>query len=241
MSNKDQSHNRISGKDAFITCVISIILAIFISILLFIDTWFSNLLLVVILLGIVFGVYWLYKISDLEFKKMLKNQEDENKIDVIHQQPTAYFLQYQQLISNYQHLQSQSLRHLGQNAQNKLTKIEEIMQFMNEKLQQSQDESFQNEIMDIQRTLNAYLSPALQHFIDIPEFLRNRKVLDQQQTPNQIIEQQLQMIVNEFENIAESIYLNDLNQLVDHGQFLKYKLQQPDLFKMQQDISDHSA
>ena len=75
----------------------------------------------------------------------------------------------------------------------------------------------------------------------IPEFLRNRKVLDQQQTPNQIIEQQLQMIVNEFENIAESIYLNDLNQLVDHGQFLKYKLQQPDLFKMQQDISDHSA
>ena len=75
----------------------------------------------------------------------------------------------------------------------------------------------------------------------IPEFLRNRKVLDQQQTPNQIIEQQLQMIVNEFENIAESIYLNDLNQLVDHGQFLKYKLQQPDLFKTQQDISDHSA
>ncbi|MFC2996636.1 hypothetical protein ACFODO_15475 [Acinetobacter sichuanensis] len=172
---------------------------------------------------------------------MLKNQEDENKIDVIHQQPTAYFLQYQQLISNYQHLQSKSLRHLSQNAQNKLTKIEEIMQFMNEKLQQSQDESFQNEIMDIQRTLNAYLSPALQHFIDIPEFLRNRKVLDQQQTPNQIIEQQLQMIVNEFENIAESIYLNDLNQLVDHGQFLKYKLQQPDLFKTQQDISDHSA
>ncbi|WP_162626534.1 hypothetical protein [Acinetobacter sp. CFCC 10889] len=170
---------------------------------------------------------------------MQHQPEDDKAIQTVPKPPTEYFLQYQQLVLNYQYLQNTSLQHLSKNAQNKLKNIEEIMQLMNEKLQHSQDQSFQHEIMDIQRTLNAYLSPALQHFIDIPKFLRDRQVLDQQQTPNQIIEQQLQMIVDEFQSIAESIYLNDLNQLIDHGQFLKYKLQQPELFKIKQNSHEN--
>lgn len=235
MRNDNQTSNKISGKEIFITCFISVALALFIIILLVINTWFSNLIVIFMLFGTIFGVYRLYKLSNLEFEKSMQHQpEDDKAIQTVPKPPTEYFLQYQQLVLNYQYLQNTSLQHLSKNAQNKLKNIEEIMQLMNEKLQHSQDQSFQHEIMDIQRTLNAYLSPALQHFIDIPKFLRDRQVLDQQQTPNQIIEQQLQMIVDEFQNIAESIYLNDLNQLIDHGQFLKYKLQQPELFKIQQ-------
>ena len=138
---------------------------------------------------------------------------------------------YARLFQDYEKLQYESLPFLNANSRQYMADIQKIMQFIQKKFEQHADDSFKFEIIDIQRTLDAYLMPALQHFSDLPPFLRERKIIDQQ-SPSQLLEQQLAMILEEFQNISESIYLNDLNKLIDHGQYLKYKLQQPDAFNI---------
>ena len=226
---------RFSRKESLLIVGVACLLVITTIIILMINIELAYVFLIALILG---GYLWNHRFHKKNDTDVQSNSQDDKQQPVqnfaSNTHPNLYVLQYQQLFSNYQDLQNTSLQHLSKSAQNKLKNIEEIMHLMNDKLQNSQNQSFQHEIMDIQKTLNAYLSPALQHFIDLPQFLRDRQVLDHQQTPNQIIEQQLQMIVDEFQNIAESIYTNDLNQLIDHGQFLKYKLKQPELFKIQQ-------
>ena len=106
-----------------------------------------------------------------------------------------------------------------------MQEIYSIMSFMHNKIQQSQDQRFQFEISDIQRTMTAYLIPAVENYVQLPDFLREKVVNQLQLTPSQLLEQQLELIINELKNIAESIYLNDLNKLIDQGVFLKQKLQ----------------
>ena len=40
----------------------------------------------------------------------------------------------------------------------------------------------------------------------------------------------MEIILKEMKNIAESTYPNDLNELINHDQFLKYKLQHSPFF-----------
>lgn len=157
----------------------------------------------------------------------------------VRQATVNHSLPYQQLFQNYERLQQHSTSFLNIKSQYYMTEIQKIMQFIKLKMDQDSNENFKLEIIDIQRTLNAYLVPALQHFSDLPHFLRERKIIDQQ-SPSELLEQQLAMILDEFQNIAESIYLNDLNKLIDHGQYLKYKLKQQDSFRISPTAIDDS-
>lgn len=60
--------------------------------------------------------------------------------------------------------------------------------------------------------------------------LHHRNIADSNQTPHELIEQQMEIILKEMKNIAESTYPNDLNELINHDQFLKYKLQHSPFF-----------
>jgi hypothetical protein len=136
-----------------------------------------------------------------------------------------------QLLLNLSHLEQRVKPFLKPSTQNLITEIDKIMQLMSNKLDQSDTSQFKFEISDIQRTLSNYLTPALEYYCELPKFLHHRKITNSRYTPHELIELQLQIILKEMTNIAESIYQNDLNQLEDHGQFLKQKLQHSEFFK----------
>ena len=142
---------------------------------------------------------------------------------------------HEKLLQDLHALEHKAKPFLNTKSRSLMIEIDEIMQFMNQKIQQSNNNIFKFEISDIQRTMSAYLSPALEYFCGLPSFLRDRKMTDSQQTPHQLIEQQLAMILEEMKKIAESIYQNDLNQLIDHGQYLKQKLQHSPFFNTHTD------
>ncbi len=140
---------------------------------------------------------------------------------------------HQQLLQNLYLLEHKARPFLNKNARHLMIEIDDIMQLMSAKIEQSDINQLKFEISDIQRTLTHYLAPALEYYCSLPPFLHHRKIADSGYTPHELIELQLQIILEAMANIAESIYQNDLNQLVDHGQFLKQKLQYSQFFKIQ--------
>lgn len=140
-----------------------------------------------------------------------------------------------QLLNDFYALEQQSKSVLNARCRSLMIEISDIMQFMTQKIESSNSNEFKFEISDIQRTLSAYLNPTLINFRNLPSFLRNRKMDAIQKTPHELIEQQLQLILEEMKKIAESIYINNLNQIIDHSQFLKQKLQQETMFKVEID------
>lgn len=157
-------------------------------------------------------------------------------------QPTETKKQYdapihEKILLDLKQIEQKAKPLLNAKSRNLMIDIDDIMQFMSQKIKASDDHMFKFEISDIQRTLNSYLTPALAHFSSLPSFLRDRTIEHLDKTPHQLIEQQLELILEELKKIAESIYMNDLNRLVDHGQFLKQKLQQETMFKVEIDPS----
>lgn len=138
-----------------------------------------------------------------------------------------------QLLNDFYALEQQSKSVLNARCRSLMIEISDIMQFMTQKIESSNSNEFKFEISDIQRTLGTYLNPTLINFRNLPSFLRNRKIEAIQKTPHELIEQQLQLILEEMKEIAESIYINNLNQIIDHGQYLKQKLQQESFFQVQ--------
>lgn len=140
---------------------------------------------------------------------------------------------HQQLLQDLYLLEQKARPYLNKNARHLMIEIDDIMQLMSAKIEQSDINQLKFEISDIQRTLTHYLAPALEYYCSLPPFLHHRKIADSRYTPHELVELQLQIILEAMANIAESIYQNDLNQLVDHGQFLKQKLQYSQFFKIQ--------
>ena len=126
---------------------------------------------------------------------------------------------------------------LNETAWQFILEIDEILNYMREKISQSEDDVFKFELYDLKRTLTAYLYPALEAFQKLPSFLRHHQIPNIEQTPDQILEQELALISEEMKKIAESIFQNDLNRLIDHGQYLKQKLQSSASFKIRIDES----
>lgn len=202
----------------------------------------------------VFGFYSLGAVlvfaKELIFDRRFDLEQEEEQIQTLQQHPqqqpplktnshnTTPTVQFDapihdQLLDNFRSLEQHTRPHLNHKSKQLMNEIDEIMLFMREKMQQSDNNQFKFEISDIQRTMTAYLSPALQHFCNLPTFLRDRSIQGLDKTPHQLLEQQLAMILEALKQIAESIYINDLNQVIDHGQFLKHKLQQQESFKIE--------
>lgn len=113
----------------------------------------------------------------------------------------------------------------------KIQEIHALLTVLNRKLNNSKDIETRRAIHKIQRVINNYLTPTLTHYQTLPVMFHDRKI-DQGNTPNQLILQQLNLVHEELLQITEHVFANDLNVLIEHGLFLEQKLKPAQYFKV---------
>ena len=123
----------------------------------------------------------------------------------------------------------QAKGHVKRKVWSQLGDIEELLTILLEKVNKT-DIIIQEKNID--KIVHKYLIPALQNYIQLPIFLRERSFLERNTTPSNLLEKQLDLIQKELEEIVQLIYQNDLNRLHDHAEFLKQKLEKEEFFKL---------
>lgn len=125
---------------------------------------------------------------------------------------------------------------LQKEANDKIQEIHSLLTLLNQKLHSSQNAETQSAIENIQRVVNNYLRPTLNHYQELPVIFHKRPIEDGK-TPDQLILQQLSLVQEELLQMTENIFLDDLNALLAHGLFLEQKLKPPQFFKVGHDIA----
>ena len=137
----------------------------------------------------------------------------------------------QQLLTQFSHLHHQVHTLLSQDANGKFQDIHGLLVVMTQKFRRSQDLNTQNEILKIQRIINNYVTPMIQHYQELPIIFHDRKMADEL-SPNELMLNQLDLIHEEMLKITEHVFRDDLEALIQHGEFLQQKLNPPDFFKV---------
>jgi hypothetical protein len=125
---------------------------------------------------------------------------------------------------------------LAQDANEKIQQIHSLLTLLNHKLNSSKNIETQRAIENIQRIINNYLTPTLTHYQELPAIFHNRSI-DDGNTPDQLILQQLSLVQDELLQMTEDIYFDDLNALLEHGLFLEQKLKPTQFFKVGTDLA----
>lgn len=137
----------------------------------------------------------------------------------------------QQLLSHFLILKQQVEGLLPTEAKEKFQEIQALLVILSRKLQNTKDFETRCEIQKVQRLINNYLEPTLQHYQELPVLFHERK-LDQGQSPNEMMLQQFTLVHEELLQITEHVFQDDLNGLVQHGIFLEQKFRPPQFFKV---------
>ena len=145
----------------------------------------------------------------------------------------------QQLLTQFSHLHHQVHNILSQDANSKFQDIHGLLVVITQKFRRSQDLNTQNEILKIQRIINNYVAPMIQHYQELPIIFHNRKMADEL-SPNELLLKQLDLIHEEMLKITEHVFRDDLEALIQHGEFLQQKLNPPDFFKLRSQIKNPS-
>lgn len=135
------------------------------------------------------------------------------------------------IFSQFSLLKHQVEPTLADEAKDKLQEIHALLTVLNRKLNNSRDIETRRAIQKIQRIINNYLTPALNHYQEIPIVFHHR-ILDQGKSPNQMILEQLTLVHDELMQITEHVFADDLNALIQHGLFLEQKFKPPQFFKV---------
>lgn len=150
---------------------------------------------------------------------------------VLIQEPIQEELNSEKLMTQFNDLFDRSYSNLPTTAQIKLQDIHNLLGVMTQKIQRQNDLDSQIEMLKIQRIVNQYITPLLEHYTDLPEFLRDRSQ-GNELSPNDMLMQQLHLIHNEVLKTTEHVFQNNLAALSVHGDFLKQKLMPHDFFKL---------
>jgi hypothetical protein len=119
-------------------------------------------------------------------------------------------------------------------AQVKLQDIQDLLGLMTQKINRSENLNSQIEMLKIQRIVNHYITPLLEHYTDLPVFLQER-IQDDGISPNAMIVQQLTLIHDEVLKMTEHVYQDNVEALRNHGEFLKQKLLPHHFFNLEKD------
>ena len=144
----------------------------------------------------------------------------------------------QKLLNDFLKLQFQVHDLLPATANAKFQDIHALIIVLVQKFKRTQDFNTQNEILKIQAIINNYLAPTIKNYQELPVLFLDRK-MDNEHSPNDLIEQQLDLIHHELLEITQYIFQNDFDQLAMHGEFLQQKLKPPVFFKVGQELAVH--
>lgn len=76
-----------------------------------------------------------------------------------------------------------------------------------------------------------YLPSALETYLKLPPAYRTRQTLDNRQTPQAVLEEQLTLLDGKMQEILVSVHENDVQALLANGRFLKEKFG-PSMFRV---------
>lgn len=113
----------------------------------------------------------------------------------------------------------------------KIEEIHALLTVLNRKLNNSKDLETRRAIQKIQRVINNYLVPSLTYYQELPVMFHDRPI-DHGDSPNLLMLKQLSLVHDELLQITEHVFSEDLNALLDHGQFLEQKLKTTHFFKV---------
>ena len=142
----------------------------------------------------------------------------------------------QKLLNEFLKLQFQVRDLLPATANAKFQDIHALIVVLIQKFKRTQDINTQNEILKIQTIINNYLAPTIKNYQELPVLFLDRK-MNNEHSPNDLMEQQLDLIHHELLEITQYIFQNDFDKLVMHGEFLQQKLKPPVFFKVGQALS----
>lgn len=77
-----------------------------------------------------------------------------------------------------------------------------------------------NQLFGLARTATDYLPTALQAYLDLPRTYADRKVVSEGKTSLGLLIEQLDLLSDQIDQIAEAVYRADTDKLVAHGRFL---------------------
>lgn len=144
----------------------------------------------------------------------------------------------QKLLDDFLKLQFQVHDLLPVTTNAKFQEIHALIIILVQKFKRTQDLNTQNEILKIQAIINNYLAPTIKNYQELPVLFLDRK-MDHEHSPNDLMEQQLDLIHHELLEITQYVFQNDFDKLTMHGEFLQQKLKPPVFFKVGQELSFH--
>ncbi|MFC2995051.1 hypothetical protein ACFODO_07150 [Acinetobacter sichuanensis] len=142
----------------------------------------------------------------------------------------------QKLLNDFLKLQFQVHDLFTAQANTKFQDIHALIIVLVQKFKRSPDQATKNEILNIQKIINNYLEPTIHNYQELPVLFLDRK-MNHEYSPNELMEQQLDLIHHELLEISQYIFQNDFDRLAMHGEFLKQKLKPPVFFKVGQELS----
>ena len=143
----------------------------------------------------------------------------------------SYISPERQLLQTFSQLQHQVEHLLPQEAKDKFQDIHGLLVVLTQKFRRSGSVDTQAEILKIQRVINNYIAPLIQHYQELPVIFHTRKHGDEA-SPNDMLIAQLDLIHQEMLKITEHVFFDDLEALAQHGEFLQQKLNPPQFFKV---------
>lgn len=197
------------------------------------------------ILGRIF--YWIQShfVEETFVHKESRSQKNEQQIPIqkTNRIPktssTTHTEEQTSVFSQFSILKHQVQSLLPKEAYEKIQEIHSLLTILNKKLDNSRDIETRRAIRTIQRIINNYLTPTLIHYQELPVIFHNRTI-DQGNTPNQLILQQLNLVHEELLKITEHVFSNDLNALLEHGLFLEKKLKPAQLFKVGRSLENQN-
>jgi hypothetical protein len=77
------------------------------------------------------------------------------------------------------------------------------------------------ELFVIERTATNYLPTSLQAYLNLPKAYANRHQVQNGKTPKEILLDQLTLLENRMNEVADDVHRNDSDRLLAHGRFLE--------------------
>lgn len=80
-----------------------------------------------------------------------------------------------------------------------------------------------SEVFGLVKTATDYLPTALQAYLDLPRHYADRKIVSNGRTPLRLLIEQLDLLIEKMDEIAEAVNRADSDKLIAHGRFLAEK------------------
>lgn len=140
----------------------------------------------------------------------------------------------EKLMAQFDELYRRTAAQLPALAQEKLHDIHDLLTLLTQKIARQNNLDSQIEILKIQRIVNQYITPLLEHYTDLPAFLQERNQ-NNEPSPNDMLIQQLHLIHEDVLKTTEHVFQNNIEALSIHGDFLKQKLRPHEFFKVEKE------